>query len=188
MRQPWADGPRTQQCDGARIQSSHRRRGGAGRLQAVNPARAERLAETASVVCFLVPAPCDQAHDVGCHRRGRSPAFRTPSRGFRRKRMTACPVAEMNTGRRDASGPVARMKRSAIRGRLSAQSLTQPPDYASLHPGYRRGYRMTIQNTPAANPVDTACACREPLLRTRRRFACHEKLCAVPLNGSNGPE
>ena len=47
---------------------------------------------------------------------------------------------------------------------------------------------MTIQNTSAANPVDTACACREPLLRTRRRFACHEKLCAVPQNGSNGPE
>jgi len=45
---------------------------------------------------FLVPAPCDQARDVGCHGQGRSPAFRTPSQGFgreRRKRLALWPKA-----------------------------------------------------------------------------------------------
>ena len=63
MRRPWADGPRTQQCDGLAF-SQDTGRGVAGSLQAVNPARAERGAKKAARSLLLGwPCACRQEHE-----------------------------------------------------------------------------------------------------------------------------
>ena len=84
VRQPWADGPRTQQCDGLAF-SQVTGRGGAGSLQAVNPARAECRRQGCVRGLVLEAGARVQARVSGPLRAVLRPTFRTPSQALRKK-------------------------------------------------------------------------------------------------------